>query len=140
MDSISTLTKELFVFLDNVDDPKLLHEERVKRGGQLYRCHVGNDVWIAAGEIMNGGLSIGNGAVIGTGAVVTKDIEPYSVVVGVPDRVIRLRFDEEVVDELQMLQWWNWSVEIVRKHYDLISAKGSDKSRMDQLRRIADSI
>ena len=68
---------------------------------------IGNDVWIGTRAIIKRGVKIGNGAVIASGAVVTKDVEPYAVVAGVPAKLIKYRFDSETIQELQSLEWWN---------------------------------
>ncbi len=72
---------------------------------------IGNDVWIGAGAIIIQGVNIGDGAVIGAGSVVTKDVEAYSIVAGNPAKFIRKRFDEEIIELLQASQWWNLSDE-----------------------------
>ena len=69
---------------------------------------IGNDVWIGMNTIVMRGVTIGNGAIIAAGSVVTKDIEPYSVVAGVPARHLRYRFSEVQIKELLKIQWWNW--------------------------------
>lgn len=68
---------------------------------------IGNDVWIGSHVLINGDVKVGNGAVIGAGAVVVKDVPPYAVVGGVPAKVIRYRFTEDVIFQLERLQWWN---------------------------------
>jgi acetyltransferase-like isoleucine patch superfamily enzyme len=68
---------------------------------------VGNDVWIGHAVIILGGVNIGDGAIIGAGSVVTKDVEPYSIVGGNPARLIRKRFDDNIIKELQELKWWD---------------------------------
>ena len=70
---------------------------------------IGNDVLIMAG------VHIGDGAIVGTRAVVTKDVEPYSIVGGVPAKEIRKRFAPEVIKRLMELQWWNWPIEKIRR-------------------------
>lgn len=69
---------------------------------------LGNDVWIGSSCHLKSGISVGNGAIIGMGSVVTKDVEPYTIVAGNPARLIRKRFDDEIVVELQTLKWWEY--------------------------------
>lgn len=70
------------------------------------RVEIGADVWIGTRAVILSGVRIGHGAVIGTGAIVTKDVPPYSIVVGVPAKQIRLRFDEETITKLIQSKWW----------------------------------
>lgn len=83
---------------------------------------IGNDVWIGYDAVIMAGVTIGDGAIIGTRAVVTKDVEPYSIVGGVPAREIRKRFAPEVVEWLMELKWWDWSEEKIRKAIPAIQA------------------
>ncbi|MDL2222254.1 CatB-related O-acetyltransferase [Parabacteroides sp. OttesenSCG-928-N08] len=76
---------------------------------------IGNDVWIGYEAVIMAGVHIGDGAVIGTRAVVTKDVAPYTIVGGVPAKEIRKRFDDETVARLLKLQWWDWSVDKIRE-------------------------
>jgi len=69
---------------------------------------LGNDVWIGHGAILLPGVSVGNGAAIGAGAVVSKDVPPFAIVVGVPGRVLRHRFAPEIVAALERIAWWDW--------------------------------
>lgn len=69
---------------------------------------IGNDVWIGYEAVILSGVSIGDGAVIGTHAVVTKDVPPYTIVGGVPAKPIRKRFQREIVDTLLKIKWWDW--------------------------------
>lgn len=71
------------------------------------RTKIGNDVWIGSRAIVLQGVSVGNGAVIGAGAVVAKDVPPYAVVGGVPAKVLKYRFDEHVISEMNTIEWWN---------------------------------
>ena len=64
------------------------------------------------------GIKIGDGAVIGSGSVVTKDVEPYSIVVGVPAKKIRDRFPKDVVEKLEEIKWWNWSYEKIKENFN----------------------
>lgn len=74
-----------------------------------------NDVWIGENVTILSGVTIGNGAVIGTSAVVAKNVPDYSVVVGNPARVIKQRFDDETVERLLRIRWWNWSDQKIEK-------------------------
>ena len=70
---------------------------------------IGNDVWIGYEAVILAGVTIGDGAIIGTRAVVTKDVPPYTIVGGVPAKPIKKRFSEETISALLEIQWWNWS-------------------------------
>ena len=77
---------------------------------------VGNDVWIGYEAVILSGVTIGDGAIIGARAVVTKDVPPYTIVAGVPARPIRKRFDEETIARLEQLRWWDWPEDEIRRH------------------------
>jgi acetyltransferase-like isoleucine patch superfamily enzyme len=81
---------------------------------------IGNDVWIGAGVIMLGGINVGDGAIIGAGAVVTKDVDSYSIVAGVPAKIIGQRFSDEVAKKMMELKWWNWPEEKIKKNISTI--------------------
>lgn len=81
------------------------------------RVNIGSDVWIGSNVTILGGLTIGNGSIIATGAVVTKDVPPYSIVGGVPAKLIRKRFSEERIAELLAEKWWDWTDDMIKKHY-----------------------
>jgi acetyltransferase-like isoleucine patch superfamily enzyme len=71
---------------------------------------IGNDVWIGHGATILSGVNIGDGAVIGANAIVRKSVEPYSIVVGNPGKVIRKRFSQEIIDKLLKIKWWDWHI------------------------------
>ncbi len=81
------------------------------------RCVIGHDVWIGHGAIIMPGVSVGIGAVIGSGAVVTHDVEPYSIVVGVPARPVRRRFDEHIIAQLIATAWWDWDHATLKRRF-----------------------
>ncbi|MDU5336318.1 CatB-related O-acetyltransferase [Enterococcus sp.] len=76
---------------------------------------IGNDVWIGYEATILSGVEIGDGAIIGAKAVVTKDVPPYSVVGGVPAKQIKQRFDSETIQRLRQLKWWDWPHEKIRQ-------------------------
>lgn len=87
----------------------------------IERTQVGHDVWIGEGVIIRQGVTIGNGAVVGMGSVVTRDVADYAVVAGSPARILRKRFDEDVIAELLEIQWWNLDDRILAKHAEHIT-------------------
>ncbi|MGQ0827064.1 MAG: CatB-related O-acetyltransferase [Bacteroidota bacterium] len=80
---------------------------------------IGNDVWVGNNAIIKYGVKIGDGAIIGAGAVVTKDVEPYSIVGGVPAKIIKYRFSQDQIEFLQNFKWWNKDLEWIKSNKDL---------------------
>lgn len=78
-----------------------------------------NDVWIGARVIILDGVTIGNGAIIASGSVVTKDVVDYTIVAGVPAKVIKNRVTDSKIKELLELKWWEWDLEKIKKYYNL---------------------
>ncbi|MDW5286458.1 CatB-related O-acetyltransferase [Alteromonas macleodii] len=97
---------------------------------------IGNDVWIAAGAVVLRGVTIGDGAVVGANAVVTKNVPPYAVVAGNPAKIIKYRFDSAVIKALTLLKWWEWSDEKIKKHYGVLS----ESPDLDSLNKVFSSI
>lgn len=87
---------------------------------------VGNDVWLCSGAHILSGTTIGDGAVIGLDAVVTKNVPPYAIVGGNPAKIIRYRFPPEIIEKLLLIQWWNWPHEEVIKAVPLLSNENID--------------
>lgn len=83
---------------------------------------IGNDVWIGNSVTIMPGIKIGDGAIIGTNSLVTKDVEPYTIVGGNPAKVIRKKFSEDIIQILLSLQWWNWDVRKITENLDLITS------------------
>ncbi len=86
------------------------------------RTTIGSDVWIGTNSVILNGLYIGDGAVIGAGSVVTKDVQPYSIVVGNPAREIKKRFCDEYIESLLNIQWWNFPPNILKDNVHLLSS------------------
>lgn len=83
---------------------------------------IGNDVWIGYKAVIMSGVTIGDGAIIGARAVVTKDVPPYTIVGGIPAKLIRKRFSDEVVSSLLEIKWWEWSDERIRENISAIQS------------------
>ena len=86
--------------------------ERASKGN----IKIKNDVWIGAHSVILGGVTINNGAIIAANSVVTNDVPAFSIVAGSPAKVIRYRFEKEVINRLEKLEWWNWSTEKIEKN------------------------
>ena len=87
---------------------------------------IGNDVWIRYDAIIRAGVSIGDGAIIGTRALVTKDVEPYTIVGGIPAKPIRKRFSDETITELERIRWWDWDDEKIRQNISVLQSGDLD--------------
>ncbi len=96
-------------------EKKELHEPNIHDYPQTV---VGNDVWIGEFVTVKGGITIGDGAVVGARSVVTHDVPPFSIVAGVPARLIGWRFDEKKIQLMKDIQWWNWDKEKIKKNYE----------------------
>ncbi len=79
---------------------------------------IGNDVWIGDSALIIGGVSIGDGAIVAAGSVVTKEVPPYAIVGGVPAHLIKFRFNENEINTLSKLEWWNRSLQWIKKAAD----------------------
>jgi len=86
------------------------------------RITVGNDVWIGYEAAVLAGVTIGDGAVVGTRAVVTRDVPPYTIVGGIPAKPIRKRFSDEIISALLELKWWDWPKEMILQNIAAIQS------------------
>ena len=94
---------------------------------------IGNDVWIGMNVLVKGGVTIGDGAIIGAGAIVTKNIPPYAVVVGTPAKIIKYRFDEDLINKLLEIRWWDLPKSDILKHINMFSNFNSNSNDLDKL-------
>lgn len=116
--SMRSLSNYTFpIFFDEWDlDAKNIRDAWDNKGDIV----IGNDVWIGYEAVILSGVKIGDGAVIGARAVVTKDVPPYTVVGGVPAKTIRKRFDDATVEKLLALRWWGWDKEKIKRSISAI--------------------
>jgi virginiamycin A acetyltransferase len=89
---------------------------------------IGNDVWIGYQATILSGVTVGHGAIIGSKSVVASDVPPYSIVAGNPARIIRKRFDEETIEKLLALAWWDWDLDKITTHVAHLT--GNDVSKL----------
>ena len=102
------LSMDVFTKTVYTSDDNLIVNKRVK---------IGNDVWLGQNVILTDGIKIGDGAIVGAGAVVTHDVPDYAIVAGVPGRVIKYRYNEEQIQILKQIKWWEWSEERIVAAY-----------------------
>jgi acetyltransferase-like isoleucine patch superfamily enzyme len=77
---------------------------------------IGNDVWIGQNALILSGVRIGDGAVIATRSVITKDVPPYAIAAGNPAKIVKYRFDLETIDALLEIRWWNWEIDKIKQN------------------------
>lgn len=119
--SLSTYTFPIFYEQWGLD-PKNIRDAWDNKGDIV----IGNDVWIGYEAVILSGVTMGDGAVIGTRAVVTKDVPPYTIVGGVPARPIRRRFDPQTIARLEELRWWDWEEERIARNLSAIQSGRPD--------------
>ena len=115
--SLSTYTFPLFY-----DDWELDKKDVASAWDHKGDITIGNDVWIGYEAVVMAGVHIGDGAIIGARAVVTKDVAPYAIVGGVPAKEIRKRFSPEVIKRLQAWRWWDWPVGKIRESLPFLTS------------------
>jgi virginiamycin A acetyltransferase len=108
-------------------------------GMSVSPLHVGHDVWLGCNAVVLSGLTVGHGAAVAAGAIVVHDVPDYAVVAGVPARVVRLRFDESLVERLLTVGWWNWPITVLRENLALFQ-EPLNAEVMDALERVAESL
>lgn len=97
------------------------------------RVYIGNDVWVGSHVLINGGIHVGDGAVLAAGAVVTKDVPAYAVVGGVPAKIIKYRFPEPVIKKLKEIQWWNLPEDVLKENISLFQKDDFSVSELVEL-------
>ena len=128
---VTTMPLFRFQQMKNTAKPATAHDEL---------CEIGNDVWIAAGAQVLHKVKIGDGAIVGGGAVVTKDVPPYAIVAGVPAKIIKYRFDPETISQLLEIRWWDWPEHIVEENISWLTGEDVNQETLEKMRQIAAGI
>lgn len=92
---------------------------------------VGNDVWFGYDCLIKGGVTIGDGAIVASRAVVVKNVPPYSIVAGNPAKVIKMRFEDPIIERLLQIAWWNWPIDKINQNLFVIC--GADIDRLEEV-------
>lgn len=121
------------IFIEKVNGCKEVWSTQDLNPVKSKRVVIGNDVWVGSNVLINGGVKIGNGAVIGAGAVVVKDVPPYAIVGGVPAKIIRYRFNEDIINILNETCWWDLPVEKLRNNIYLFQKEDLTVNEIKQL-------
>lgn len=125
-------TSPLFLEVENGTGSSWIDKDVVLDQGR--RTQIGSDVWLGANSIVLAGVCVGNGSVIGAGSIVTKDVPPYCIVAGNPARVIRKRFDDDVINYLERLEWWTLNDEELKNSIELFQ---KNKPALDVLKNLS---
>lgn len=126
--------------------PHFRWNQMIKGGGKIpdkmenNYCSIGNDVWIAAGAQILHKARVGDGAIVGGGAVVTHDVPPFAIVVGVPAKVIGYRFDQKYIDALLDIKWWDWPIDIIKENMDMLMDSDVNDETIRKMRSIYNTI
>lgn len=116
MHPLSRLTTHAFPYIEQFG----LGNVEARRPDALVT--IGNDVWIGCNSVILPGVNIGDGAVIGASAVITRDVEPFAIMAGVPARKLRDRFDSTTAKQVEEMAWWDWPDEELREKIDMFRA------------------
>lgn len=111
------------IFTQKVNGTKACWVDKNVNDSPFRKVRVGNDVWIGSRAMILGGVTVGDGAVVGAGAVVTKDVPAYAIVAGVPAKVIKYRFPDRLIELLMDFKWWYYPEDVLREHISRFQKK-----------------
>lgn len=126
-------TSPIFTRTINALQERWIESDILLHKSEEERVFIGNDVWVGSHALIKGGIHIGDGACIAAGAVVVKDVPPYAIVGGVPAKVIRYRFSQDVIEELLHLKWWDMDEDFLKRH---IAFFQTDRIEVDSIKSL----
>lgn len=126
-------TSPIFTQTVNALQERWIENDILEHKSEDERAYIGNDVWVGSHVLINGGVHVGDGACIAAGAVVVKDVPPYAIVGGIPAKLIRYRFSQDIIEKLEKLQWWYLPIEVLKKNIHLFQ---SDIIKLDTIESI----
>lgn len=100
---------------------------------------IGNDVWIGMNACVLPGIEIGDGAVIGAGSVVTKDVPDWAIVAGNPAKIIKFRFSDSIINKLKKAKWWNWPRSVIEENLELFQSE-IDMVKIEKILEISNKL
>ena len=137
VDGADQFEKHVTHFYDFIGDKLIIGKFcAIAKGVEFVMNGAGNDVWIGQNVTVMPGVHIGDGAIIGTNSVVAKDIPPYAIAVGNPCRVVRKRFDDELIEILLKLRWWDKSIEEIETLMPILSCGNLEKVKTELKARL----
>ena len=123
-------TSSIFTQTINALQEKWTEKDVFEQKSVDERVFLGNDVWVGTHALINGGIHIGDGACIAAGAVVVKDVPPYAIVGGVPAKLIRYRFSQEVIEKLEEIRWWDLPEDKIKEHLTIFQKENPTTSNL----------
>lgn len=127
-------TSPIFTQTVNALQEQWAENDILEHKSEEERAYIGNDVWIGSHVLIRGGVHVGDGACIAAGAVVVKDVPPYAIIGGVPARIIRYRFSQEIIEKLEEVQWWSMPEELLKKNIKLFQSSNVNIEAIESLK------
>lgn len=127
-------TSPIFTQVVNALQERWIDKDVFEYKSEVETTVLGNDVWVGSHVLINGGVTVGDGACIAAGAVVVKDVPPYAIVGGVPAKIIRYRFSEDVIAKLEEVKWWNFPEDILKEKIKLFQSEDVTIEILDKLK------
>lgn len=126
-------TSPIFTEVSNALQKTWIEKDVFENKDEKETTYIGNDVWVGSHVLINGGVHVGDGACVAAGAVVVKDVPPYAIVGGVPAKIIRFRFEEDIIAKLEKIKWWEIPAEKLKENIEMFQKDHVSSSALDKL-------